>query len=209
MTHLVEAGAGEGDAQAGLDGVLARLGRQLGGAAGHRRRHLVEAAHARDLLDAVRLALDVQPPRGHLDLGRLALPGELEAQRPEDLLGRLLGDRRAQQLAHARKAQLEAARPGQLAVHVHPAPRHAGAAQLGEQLGGAVLREGDHRGIDAALEAVRRLGVQCVPTGSATDAAGLEGRALEEDAASSSALISLVAAAHDARERRRRLARRR
>ena len=127
------------------DGALARR---------QRRRQLVEAVDAGDLLDQVRLALDVgvAPGRHAPPVSRV-----LEAEPLEDLGHALRRDALAEQPLHALLAQPDHARLRRVRVDVDRAGHEARAAQLDHQPSGEPLRRDRLLGVKLLLEARRRL----------------------------------------------------
>ena len=115
--------------------------------------HAVEAGDADDLLDNVGLAFDVGPPARH---DRLAVL-ELEAEPRQDRLALALRDVDAEQPLHFAVGEGDRAlRLDRIAGDDHP--RRLAAAQVDHQMR-RQLRAGDAEiGIDAALEAIARVG---------------------------------------------------
>ena len=113
-------------------------------------------------------------------------PPPPEPERAEDASALGLGHGRAEQRLHPPVAQRHAPRRLRARVHVHAARGHRAAGQLRDQLRGPIERRNHRVDVRAALEAVRRLGVQAVALGGAAHAGGLEVRGLEDDASSCS-----------------------
>ncbi len=153
------------------------------------------------LVDEVDSARDVGPEARHLPHVHPGVRGATrEAQAIERGEGVAVRDGDAQGRAHAVVAERDGA-PRQGLRLEHPLLAHPlGPRELAGQRGGAGE---DPRGVapvDAALEAVARLGVQAVAPRGAPHAARVEVRALEQDARGGLGDLA-VAAAHDPRER--------
>ena len=164
-----------------------------------RRRDAIDADDAHDLLDDVGLALDVGPPRRRRDLHALVLAGDEEAE---------LG----QHAAHLDQIEIEAGEALQFAgrevddffrrfrLAGDGDLRRRAAAKLHHHLGGELQPRHHEVRIDAALEAVARVGVDAELAPGLRDVERLPQRRLDQHVGG-----GLVAArglaAHDAGER--------
>ena len=160
---------------------------------------LLDADDAHDLLDDVGAALHVRPPRRHRDFDLLALAGGEEAE--------LL-----QHAAHVGERQFEAGQPRQFAQRevddLFLGRRVAGdddlgglaAAQIEHHLG-RQLEAGQHEiRIDAALEAVARVGIDAELAAGLRDVELVPQRRLDQHVGGRLRAAARLAA-HDAGER--------
>ncbi len=143
------------------------------GARRHRRvgRDVLEAIHARHFLDQVFLDLDVEAVRRRRHQESALAAGELQAQAGEDVGDQLIGQRHADDFLGARSAQLHrlALRQVDDLVVDRTNLGLGGAANLDDQGGDALDMVGNGRIVDAALEAVRRVGREVVAAGTSLD----------------------------------------
>src|SRR5947208_582879 len=151
-------------------------------ARGERRRELVIAPHADQLLDEIVLQREIAPEARHVDL---EVPPLLPRREPEAGEDRPRLRPRRDHPEHALDARHPQADPPWRAaprVGVHQAARDNAPSELRDERCGA--RRGVHEGLDvgAALEAVRRVGLEAERPGGASDRDRAEPGALEEDA---------------------------
>ena len=183
-----------------------RLARRVA-AVERRRRDAIDADDAHDLLDDVGLALDVGPPRRRRDLHAAVLAGDEEAE---------LGEH----AAHLDQTEIEAGEPLQFAGReVDDLVRRFGLAGDGD-LGRRAAAQLDHHlrreleprqhevRIDAALEAIARVGVDAELAPGLRDVERLPQRRFDQHVGGVLVAARRLAA-HDAGEQLRRRCRRR
>ena len=134
-----------------------------------------------DLLDDVDLDGRVGTPGGHGHLEHVAGPGTRVADRLDQRHHPFGGERRPQQRVHAIGADPHGGGRRQLPVGGDRARVQLCAADLGQQLGEASGRQRSDLGVDATLEAQRRLGVQVQTGRRGCDGCGVPPRHLEHD----------------------------
>ena len=156
-----------------------------------RRRHAIEAGDAHDLLDDVGLALDVGPPARH---DRLAVL-ELEAEPLEDRLALALRDVDAEQPLHFAVGEVNRAlRLDRIAGDDQP--RRLAAAKVDDEMR-RQLGAGDAEiGIDAALEAIARIGDDAELASGLGDVGRVPQRALDQHVAGVLVAARMLAAHH-------------
>ena len=138
-----------------------------------------------DLLDQVDLALEVGPPAGHVhrDPAVLRLGYHRRADGDEILLDRVPGQLDAEHLGHARGAKEDARRVGGPGPEIERRVGQLAAGGREDDLDAAAHRVAPAPAVDAALEAVARLGAEAERAAGAADPAGIPVGALEQDVA--------------------------
>ena len=147
-----------------------------------RRRDVLEAVHACDLLDDVDLAGDIErsPARGpHVQLVAASL--HLEAKAPEDRRRLPCFDVDAGHREHATRPQHDPLGVRNLAANVDRLRGLHGTGELDQHPRRRAIGDRRELGIDALLEAVRRLRADAEPARRAQDRSAVEGRGLEHD----------------------------
>ena len=175
----------QGVAQAAQRQLFFRSGVAGGGAGGHAAGQILVAVHAGQFLDQVFLDRHVEAPAGgaHRPLAGAGF-GDRHAQALENVDDVSLVQGRAQQAGHALGAQLDGGGFGQLVLGQGFVQRAGFAAgDLQDQRGGALQGALLQRRIDAALIAVRGVGVQAVAARPAGDRQRAEEGALQEQVA--------------------------
>jgi hypothetical protein len=172
---------------------------------GQRRRDLVVAVDARDLLDEVDRDAQVVAMGRHraAQADAFVHRGDVDArEQPRD---RCAVEAGAEESVHARRVERDRRHRGpRRTERLDDAGRDAPAGELGQQPRRPVDRAPHAGRVDLALEAVRRLGRQAEPARRAAHAARVEVRALEEDVGRARGHLGL-GAAHYAGDRDRAL----
>ena len=192
-----------GEASALLQRRQHRRGHPVVEAGQRRHRGSVDADDAQDLLDDVGLHLDVRPPGRHADPAVL----DAEAEPGQDRLALLARNVDADQAPDLAVGKVDRPlRRGRVARDDHP--RRLAAADLEHELGREIAAGNAEVGIDAALEAVARVGDDAEPAAGLGDVGRVPQRAFDQHVAGL-VVAARVLAAHDSGDRTRRPWRRR
>ena len=187
-----------GLAGAVLDRRQHRLARRIA-AIERSQRHLIDADDAHDLLDDIGLAFDVRAPGRHRDLHHRPLPATKKPRWPRMRFISISGTSRPARRLTSSTGKSIGAIVGRLAANHHDLRRRA-AAQVEHHLGRQFETRHHEIRIDAALEAIARIGIDAELAAGLRDVDRIPERGFDQHVGG-----VLVAArefaAHDAGER--------